>query len=129
MRPIPPADAHSTTPMSDHDSYAAMLAAVQAFHEKHDFQSKGGEDLLADIDGDIRRLWLDDDIVLEYFVFRTMKTKVLSVSEVFDIVRLGPFMENAILEFRTGNLNGGQLTTSSAPRLSLVLQFFHAQKL
>ena len=45
MRPIPPADAHSTTPMSDHDSYAAMLAAVQAFHDKHDFQSKGGEDL------------------------------------------------------------------------------------
>ncbi len=31
--------------MSDHDSYAAMLAAVQAFHDKHDFQSKGGEDL------------------------------------------------------------------------------------
>lgn len=46
MRPIPPADAHSTTPMSDHDSYAAMLAAVQAFHDKHDFQSKGGEDLI-----------------------------------------------------------------------------------
>ncbi len=45
MRPIPPADAHSTTPMSDHDSYAAMLAAVQAFHDKHDFQSKDGEDL------------------------------------------------------------------------------------
>lgn len=45
MRPIPPADAYSTTPMSDHDSYAAMLAAVQAFHDKHDFQSKGGEDL------------------------------------------------------------------------------------
>ena len=45
MRPIPPANAHSTTPMSDHDSYAAMLAAVQAFHDKHDFQSKGGEDL------------------------------------------------------------------------------------
>ena len=45
MRPIPPANAHSTTPMSDHDSYAAMLAAVQAFHDKHEFQSKGGEDL------------------------------------------------------------------------------------
>lgn len=27
------------------DSYAAMLAAVQAFHDKHDFKSRGGEDL------------------------------------------------------------------------------------
>jgi NTP pyrophosphatase (non-canonical NTP hydrolase) len=27
------------------DSYAAMLAAVQAFHDKHDFKAKGGEDL------------------------------------------------------------------------------------
>ena len=28
------------------DSYQAMLAAVQAFHDKHDFRSKGGEELL-----------------------------------------------------------------------------------
>jgi NTP pyrophosphatase (non-canonical NTP hydrolase) len=27
------------------DSYVEMLAAVQAFHDKHDFKSKGGEDL------------------------------------------------------------------------------------
>lgn len=27
------------------DSYAAMLAAVQAFHDKHDFRNKGGEEL------------------------------------------------------------------------------------
>ena len=27
------------------DSYDAMLAAVQAFHDKHDFKSKGGEEL------------------------------------------------------------------------------------
>ncbi len=33
--------------MSDHnsDSYAAMLEAVQAFHDKHDFKNKGGEEL------------------------------------------------------------------------------------
>lgn len=29
----------------DPDSYAAMLAAVQAFHDKHDFRNKGGEEL------------------------------------------------------------------------------------
>ena len=28
------------------DSYAAMLEAVQAFHDKHDFKSNGGEDLI-----------------------------------------------------------------------------------
>ena len=28
------------------DSYGEMLAAVQAFHDKHDFKSKGGEDLM-----------------------------------------------------------------------------------
>jgi NTP pyrophosphatase (non-canonical NTP hydrolase) len=28
------------------DSYAAMLEAVQEFHDKHDFKNKGGEDLL-----------------------------------------------------------------------------------
>lgn len=27
------------------DSYTAMLAAVQAFHDKHDFKNKGGEEL------------------------------------------------------------------------------------
>jgi NTP pyrophosphatase (non-canonical NTP hydrolase) len=31
--------------MSDRDSYAAMLAAVQAFHDKHDFRNTGGEEL------------------------------------------------------------------------------------
>ena len=30
----------------DDDSYGAMLAAVQAFHDKHDFRSKGGEELV-----------------------------------------------------------------------------------
>ena len=28
-----------------HDSYQAMLAAVQAFHDKHDFKRTGGEEL------------------------------------------------------------------------------------
>ncbi len=28
------------------DSYTAMLAAVQAFHDKHDFKNTGGEDLI-----------------------------------------------------------------------------------
>ena len=28
------------------DSFAAMVAAVQAFHDKHDFRSKGGEELV-----------------------------------------------------------------------------------
>lgn len=27
------------------DSYQAMLAAVQAFHDKHDFKNQGGEEL------------------------------------------------------------------------------------
>ncbi len=31
--------------MSEHDSYRAMLAAVQAFHDKHDFKNTGGEEL------------------------------------------------------------------------------------
>ncbi len=32
--------------MMDHsDSYDAMLAAVQAFHDKHDFKNRGGEEL------------------------------------------------------------------------------------
>lgn len=32
--------------MSDNrDSYATMLAAVQAFHDKHDFRNTGGEEL------------------------------------------------------------------------------------
>lgn len=29
----------------DPDSYQAMLDAVQAFHDKHDFRTKGGEEL------------------------------------------------------------------------------------
>jgi len=29
----------------DRDSYDAMLAAVQAFHDKHDFKNTGGEEL------------------------------------------------------------------------------------
>lgn len=28
-----------------HDSYQAMLEAVQAFHLKHDFKNKGGEEM------------------------------------------------------------------------------------
>lgn len=31
--------------MTDPDSYAAMLAAVQSFHDKHDFRNTGGEEL------------------------------------------------------------------------------------
>lgn len=31
--------------MNEHDSYQAMLAAVQAFHDKHDFRNTGGEEL------------------------------------------------------------------------------------
>jgi NTP pyrophosphatase (non-canonical NTP hydrolase) len=31
--------------MSDPDSYAAMLAAVQAFHDKHQFKELGGEEM------------------------------------------------------------------------------------
>jgi NTP pyrophosphatase (non-canonical NTP hydrolase) len=31
--------------MRDKDSYQAMLAAVQAFHDKHDFRNTGGEEL------------------------------------------------------------------------------------
>ena len=30
---------------TNHDSYAAMLAMVQAFHDKHDFRNTGGEEL------------------------------------------------------------------------------------
>ena len=30
---------------TDRDSWAAMLAAVQAFHDKHDFRNSGGEEL------------------------------------------------------------------------------------
>ncbi len=33
------------SPTPDPDSYAAMLAAVQAFHDKHDFANTGGEKL------------------------------------------------------------------------------------
>jgi NTP pyrophosphatase (non-canonical NTP hydrolase) len=31
--------------MTNTDSYTAMLAAVQAFHDKHDFKNTGGEEL------------------------------------------------------------------------------------
>lgn len=31
--------------MTTTDSYRAMLAAVQAFHDKHDFKNTGGEEL------------------------------------------------------------------------------------
>lgn len=31
--------------MTDKDSYRDMLAAVQAFHDKHDFENTGGEEL------------------------------------------------------------------------------------
>jgi NTP pyrophosphatase (non-canonical NTP hydrolase) len=31
--------------MSNTDSYNTMLAAVQAFHDKHDFRNTGGEEL------------------------------------------------------------------------------------
>ncbi|MBT8118027.1 MAG: nucleoside triphosphate pyrophosphohydrolase family protein [Gammaproteobacteria bacterium] len=31
--------------MTDTDSYRNMLAAVQAFHDKHDFRNTGGEEL------------------------------------------------------------------------------------
>lgn len=31
---------------SSQDSYAAMLARVQAFHDKHDFSGTGGEDMV-----------------------------------------------------------------------------------
>ena len=30
----------------ERDSYAAMLAAVQAFHDKHDFRENGGEEII-----------------------------------------------------------------------------------
>lgn len=30
---------------SQHDSWQAMMAAVQAFHDKHDFRDRGGEEL------------------------------------------------------------------------------------
>lgn len=31
--------------MNERDSYQTMLAAVQAFHDKHDFRNTGGEEL------------------------------------------------------------------------------------
>ena len=31
--------------MNEHDYYRAMLAAVQSFHDKHDFKNTGGEEL------------------------------------------------------------------------------------
>ncbi len=35
----------SDDPMS-RDTYAAMLAMVQSFHDKHDFSGSGGEDMI-----------------------------------------------------------------------------------
>lgn len=32
--------------MDDRDSWRRMIAAVQAFHDKHEFRSRGGEDLV-----------------------------------------------------------------------------------
>ena len=32
--------------MADQDSYQAMLDAVQAFHDKHDFKNTGGEEMM-----------------------------------------------------------------------------------
>ena len=32
--------------MSNPDSFAAMMEQVQAFHDKHQFNSKGGEDMV-----------------------------------------------------------------------------------
>jgi len=32
--------------MDHSDTYQGMLAAVQAFHDKHDFKNTGGEDML-----------------------------------------------------------------------------------
>jgi NTP pyrophosphatase (non-canonical NTP hydrolase) len=32
--------------MPDRDSFAAMIAAIQAFHDKHRFRETGGEDLV-----------------------------------------------------------------------------------
>jgi NTP pyrophosphatase (non-canonical NTP hydrolase) len=31
--------------MTENDSYRALLAAVQAFHDKHDFRNTGGEEM------------------------------------------------------------------------------------
>ena len=38
-------------------------------------------------------------------------------------MRLGELRLSEFLDLRTGNYNGGQLTTSSTPRCSLVIQF------
>ncbi len=47
MDPNKPASKNPAKPSAADtgDSYAAMLAAVQAFHNKHDFKGQGGEDL------------------------------------------------------------------------------------
>ncbi len=45
MLPIFPVCKNSDKLMQNKDSYSAMLAAVQAFHEKHDFKNTGGEEL------------------------------------------------------------------------------------
>ena len=38
-------DQENPSATSDTDSWSAMLAAVQAFHDKHDFKNTGGEEL------------------------------------------------------------------------------------
>jgi NTP pyrophosphatase (non-canonical NTP hydrolase) len=35
-----------TDDMAKQDSYAAMMAMVQSFHDKHDFSGTGGEDMV-----------------------------------------------------------------------------------
>lgn len=35
----------SDTSSADTDSWAAMMASIQAFHDKHDFRNQGGEEL------------------------------------------------------------------------------------
>ena len=37
------------------DSYQAMLAAVQAFHDKHNFKATGGEELAILLNGKISK--------------------------------------------------------------------------
>ncbi len=36
----------SDDPAPDRDSFAGMMAAIQAFHHKHQFQERGGEDMI-----------------------------------------------------------------------------------
>ena len=43
--PSEPVPTSEPTMTDQHDSYQAMLEAVQAFHDKHDFRNTGGEEL------------------------------------------------------------------------------------